>query len=96
MEPINHPPGNLPFSATEAEILKFLGLSLKEASVELIANRGNPHRKLGFGFVTVPLEKVESSLERNGAVLGGRHIKGEAVSLLGSRYQRYAGNAMTR
>ena len=69
-------PGNLPYSSTEDDVLQFLHLSSQHATVELATARDNPSRKLGFGFVNVPVEKVEAVLKYNGAILGERSIKG--------------------
>lgn len=69
-------PGNLPFTATEAEILKFLSLP-DECPVEIVSDMFHPARRLGFGFVTVPTEKVEAVLTCNGGLLSGRRVKGE-------------------
>ena len=68
--------GNLPYSSTVAEVLKFLRLSSEHSTVELVTARDNPARKLGFAFVNVPVESVEEVLQCNGATLGGRNIKG--------------------
>ncbi len=78
-----HSLGNLPFSATEAEILEFLNVSKDAArcTVEIVCAASRPFRKLGFGFVTVPTELVETVLECNGGTLSGRQIKGEYKSL---------------
>ena len=70
-------PGNLPYSSSEDDILDFLKLSRGEASVELITDREDPHRRLGFGFVTVPVEKASGVLGLDGAELMGRRIKSE-------------------
>ncbi len=69
-------PGNLPYSASEDDILDFLHLTREEAFIELIADREDPGRKLGFGFATVPAEKVDEVLGLDGATLKGRRIKG--------------------
>lgn len=68
--------GNLPHSATAAQVLELLGLSSGKATVELATARENPAKKLGFGFVTVPVEHVEAVLQCNRTQMGGRTIKG--------------------
>ncbi len=45
--------------------------------MEIVHARTRPFRRLGFGFVTVPTEKVEAVLECNREVLDGRQVKGE-------------------
>ena len=73
-------PGNLPYSATAQEVLDFLGLSKSaESAVELVCSRDRPQRRLGFGFVSVPPDKVEQVLACNGSSMGERKIKGGQV-----------------
>ena len=73
--------GNLPYSCTVAEVLKFLRLSSEHSTVELATARDNPARKLGFAFVNVPVDSVEEVLQCNGATLGGRNIKGQEFAV---------------
>lgn len=72
--------GNLPYSATAQEVLDFLGLSKSaESAVELVCARDKPQRRLGFGFVSVPPDKVEQVLGHNGSSMGERKIRGGHV-----------------
>ena len=73
--------GNLPYSCTVAEVLKFLHLSSEHSTLELVTARDNPARKLGFAFVNVPVDSVEEVLQCNGATLGGRNIKGQEFAV---------------
>lgn len=66
--------GNLPFQATEDDLLNFLKLS-PETEVEIPVFRQKPHRKIGFGFVTVDPDRVEEVLKYNSEEMMGRKLR---------------------
>lgn len=68
--------GNLPWAVTEAEILALFKLSPQVASVELATVPGNPSRKKGFGFLSLPIDHVERVLNYDGSEIQGRTLKG--------------------
>ena len=66
--------GNLPFKATEDDLIKFLKLS-PQTVVEIPVFRYNPRRKIGIAFVSVDVDCVEEVLKFNGEEMMERKLK---------------------
>jgi RNA recognition motif-containing protein len=67
--------GNLPFSATEAEIRGAFEQCGKVDSVKLINDR-ETGRPRGFAFVDMPVTDAQAALEKmNGFQMGGRTLR---------------------
>lgn len=66
--------GNLPFKATEDDLIKFLKLS-PETIVEIPTFRHNPNRKVGIAFASVDVSCVEEVLKFNNEEMMGRKLK---------------------
>lgn len=67
--------GNLPFSATEAQLTELFGVHGAVLSVALITDR-ETGRPRGFGFVEMEGEGAESAIEAlDGTLLGGRRLR---------------------
>ena len=67
--------GNLPFSATEAEITELFGEHGQVHSVALINDR-ETGRPRGFGFVEMDDEAAQAAMEKlDGSNMGGRPLK---------------------
>lgn len=67
--------GNLPFSATEAEIESLFGQHGSVQSVALISDR-DTGRPRGFGFVEMDAAAADAAISAlDGMMLGGRALK---------------------
>ena len=66
--------GNVPFSATENDLIKFLKLPA-QTEVEIPVFRHNPKRKIGFAFATVEVSLVKEVLKFNEEEMMGRKLK---------------------
>ena len=66
--------GNLPFKATENDLVDFLKLS-PQTEVEIPVFRQKPHRKIGFAFVTIEPDCVEDVLKYDSEEMMGRRLK---------------------
>ena len=66
--------GNLPFKATESDLVNFLKLS-PQTEVEIPVFRQRPHKKIGFAFVSVEPGCVEDVLKFNDGEMMGRKLK---------------------
>ncbi len=82
--------GNLPFSATEAEIRELFGQYGTVESVSLITDRDSG-RPRGFGFVEMSRADASRAIQNlNGKALGGRPLRvNEAQERQASRGPRY-------
>ncbi len=67
--------GNLPFSATEAEVRKLFEQYGNVQSVKLVNDR-ETGRPRGFGFVDMPSSDAQKAIEHtNGMEMGGRPLR---------------------
>jgi RNA recognition motif-containing protein len=67
--------GNLPFSATEAELRSLFEQHGQVDSVKIVTDR-DTGRPRGFGFVDMPVEDADGAMERmNGHEMGGRALR---------------------
>lgn len=67
--------GNLPFSATEAEVRKLFEQYGSVQSVKLVNDR-ETGRPRGFGFVDMPSSDAQKAIEHtNGMDMGGRPLR---------------------
>ena len=67
--------GNLPFSATEAEVRKLFEQYGNVQSVKLVNDR-ETGRLRGFGFVDMPSSDAQKAIEHtNGMEMGGRPLR---------------------
>jgi len=66
--------GNVPFTATDKDLIKFLKLPA-QTEVEIPALKSNPNKKIGFAFVTVCVSQVEEVLKFNNEEMMGRKLK---------------------
>ena len=67
--------GNLPFSATEAELRSLFEPHGQVDSVKLINDR-ETGRPRGFGFVEMPAEDAQKAIAAlNGTPMGGRALR---------------------
>jgi RNA recognition motif-containing protein len=67
--------GNLPFSATEAEVRKLFEQHGTVQSVKLINDR-ETGRPRGFGFVEMPPSDAQKAIQHtNGLDMGGRPLR---------------------
>lgn len=67
--------GNLPFSATEAEVRKLFEQYGSVQSVKLVNDR-ETGRPRGFGFVDMPASDAQKAIEHtNGMDMGGRPLR---------------------
>ena len=67
--------GNLPFSATEAEIRELFGNHGAVEAVNLITDR-ETGRPRGFGFVEMPEDDADAAIQAlDGQDMGGRNLK---------------------
>ena len=67
--------GNLPFSATEAEVRKLFEQYGNVQSVKLVNDR-ETGRPRGFGFVDMPSSDAQKAIEHtNGMDMGGRPLR---------------------
>lgn len=67
--------GNLPFSATEAEVRKLFEQHGTVDSVKLVNDR-ETGRPRGFGFVDMPATDAQTAIQHtNGLDMGGRPLR---------------------
>ncbi len=67
--------GNLPFSATEAEVRKLFEQHGTVESVKLVNDR-ETGRPRGFGFVDMPPADAQNAIQHtNGLDMGGRPLR---------------------
>lgn len=67
--------GNLPFSATEAEVRSLFEQHGKVDAVKIINDR-ETGRPRGFGFVDMPSADAQAAIERmNGFEMNGRQLR---------------------
>lgn len=67
--------GNLPFSATEAEVRKLFEQHGTVDSVKLVNDR-ETGRPRGFGFVDMPTTDAQTAIQHtNGLDMGGRPLR---------------------
>jgi RNA recognition motif-containing protein len=67
--------GNLPFSATEAEIRSLFEQHGTVEAVKIVTDR-ETGRPRGFGFVDMPAADAESAIQQmNGFEMGGRPLR---------------------
>ena len=67
--------GNLPFSATEAEVRKLFEQYGSVQSVKLVNDR-ETGRPRGFGFVDMPTSDAQKAIQAtNGMDMGGRPLR---------------------
>jgi RNA recognition motif-containing protein len=67
--------GNLPFSATEAEVRKLFEQYGSVQSVKMVNDR-ETGRPRGFGFVDMPPSDAQKAIEgTNGMDMGGRPLR---------------------
>ena len=68
--------GNLPFSATEAEVREMFAQHGTVLTLELVANDRDASRCRGFGFVEMDTEEADVAIEAlDGVELGGRPLR---------------------
>lgn len=66
--------GNLPFKATEDDLINFLKLP-PQTEVEIPTFRYNPRKKIGFAFVSVDPVSVTEVLKFDGEEMMARKLK---------------------
>jgi RNA recognition motif-containing protein len=67
--------GNLPFSATEAEVRSLFEQHGKVEAVKIVSDR-ETGRPRGFGFVDMPAEDAQSAAQHmNGYEMNGRPLR---------------------
>jgi RNA recognition motif-containing protein len=67
--------GNLPFSATEAEIRSLFEQHGKVEAVKIVSDR-ETGRPRGFGFVDMPAEDAQNAIQHtNGYEMNGRPLR---------------------
>jgi RNA recognition motif-containing protein len=82
--------GNLPFSATEAEIRELFGAHGEVASVNLITDR-ETGRPRGFGFV-----EMESGADEAISALNGKEMDGRQLNVNEARPRKEGGGGGRR
>jgi RNA recognition motif-containing protein len=67
--------GNLPFSATEAEIRSLFEQHGQVESVKIVTDR-DTGRPRGFGFVDMPADDAQNAIQHmNGSEMNGRPLR---------------------
>ena len=80
--------GNLPFTASEAEVSELFGQHGTVHSVKLITDR-ETGRSRGFGFVEMDLESANAAIEAlNGTDFAGRSLRVNEARERGAGRQR--------
>jgi RNA recognition motif-containing protein len=80
--------GNLPFSATEAEVRELFAQHGTVHSVKLITDR-ETGRPRGFGFIEMERNEANAAIQAlNGTDFGGRSLRVNEARERGDRRQR--------
>lgn len=80
--------GNLPFSATEAEVRELFAQHGTVHSVKLITDR-ETGRPRGFGFIEMERDEANAAIQAlNGTDFGGRSLRVNEARERGDRRQR--------
>jgi RNA recognition motif-containing protein len=85
--------GNLPFSATEAELKSLFGAHGQVDSVAIVTDKDGG-RSRGFGFVEMPSEPGAAALlALDGAQMDGRPLKVSEARVRETRTSSYGGSS---